>query len=799
MNEMSNSKRLEKTITNLTDMVEKYVHSNSNSAIVGMMSIGEQTDKNRQMENWFDELWYLKKITKMFAKAEEKNLSDLNPEDNPYTLKRLYKKNQDRISDIAKHGFYDESGVKVVKGLGEILEPFKKDLKKLTEIRVLLVARRNIDYLVRNLGSGIGITDTINAITNITDRDVINAVEEIEEFASYPLELAYKNGMLTEEQYEEIKKWNKFYVPLNRVFEEQIRQDSGKNNNQIVKKRTGSQRDIIDPLESIIINTGFMLDKIYQNEVMNVLANHKEVFGISDYYSVIALPQKLTASVSLDMFKTVLQEQIGEQNVEDLDIDFDIVKNLFSPKLSDDKTQTLTYMENGKLKAIQFYNKSLYEIFSGDMGRSQQIAEWLKAFDNMTGILRAGATSMNVEFSLTNMLSDTFVAWVYSDNGFIPVVDTVRGMFDVLIAENDWGKQDTENKRIYSYYKQSGATMSTRVGAYRADVQEFLKEVIGKYSNEIYSDDPKTVKKAFKKIIEGAKRLPNGIQDVLSFLPELSEQATRFSYFKKSYNKWLDKGYTHKQALLKAGIDTKDSTLDFNRAGKYMRSINRLKAFANASMQGTYRAIEGVAKAPKKTLGRVAFLAIMWLVIKSSLDDDNKEFEEITDQVKKDNYVFSVGDRIIKIKKPQDFLTRNVLNFAETLYNVATGKTVKYEEEWKNLLEEFISSISFIDINLDKGLKENVGINLQGTAIEGIIESVADYDLYYGSQITPYGTEENSSQYQYDAYTSKTAIKLGQTELAKFLKLSPAEIEHLIVGYGARSSTTDTRLNRFNN
>lgn len=384
---------------------------------------------------------------------------------NIYNSLRLQQKNEDKIKNILLKGFYDDNGVLVVKGLGRILEAFevknsdvltgksKEKIKKLTEIRVLLAARRNLDYMVKNLGSGIGVTDTIIAITTITDRDVINAVEEIEEFANYPYELAYKHGMISQEEYEETKKWNKFYVPLNRVFEEEVtRLGSAKNPKGITKQRTGSERDIVDPLENIVNNTAIMMQKVAHNDVMQTLSKFAELPGVSDYYSIIALPQKLKASISLESFKKALQEQLGTQNVEDLGIDFDVIQKIFSPKLSDDRTRTLTFMENGELKAIQFHNQLLYDIFNGSMGKSETFAHVLKVFDNMTGILRAGATAHNVEFALPNMTSDTFVAWVSSDAGFIPVIDTIKGAFEYLIADQNWGNPNTENKRIYDYY-----------------------------------------------------------------------------------------------------------------------------------------------------------------------------------------------------------------------------------------------------------------------------------------------------------------------------------------------------------
>lgn len=307
--------------------------------------------------------------------------------------------------------------------------------------------------------------------------------------------------------------------------------------------------------------------------------------------------------------------------------------------------------------------------------------------------------------------------------------------------------------------------MATRVGSYRADVQNMLKEVLGKHITEVYSDDPKDFKKVMKELWERAKELPNGIQDVLSFLPELSEQGTRFGYFKKSYKKWRKKGYTHKQAQLKAGIDTKDITLDFNRAGRQMRYINQWKAFANAGVQGLYKTVETIERAPIRTLSKMTIVAVIWGMI-SALYGDDDELDEVNEQTKRDNFVLKVGNTVIKVKKPQESGLKIYLSLVETLVKIELGKEPKkaWNEFFKVVLDE---ATTFNDIDTDKGLIENVASIVTPTALESTIEAGLDHDFYYGNQITPYGTEDNSSQYQYDAYTSETAKRLGQTQIAK--------------------------------
>lgn len=786
--QMEGKQNLKNTILNLINMSEDFVHASSEAVASGLLSVGEETDKlkdatsvfDKFMYNVYDDLWYIRKLTNEYAKSQGNKIYNMDPNENLYNLMRLNKKSEDRTINIIKYGFYDDLGNKVTRGLGEILEPFQKSKETMAQIRQLLLARRTLDYSARGLESGFSIPDAINTITNISDRDILNAVQEIEEFANRPFEMALENGLISKSDYKEIKKWNKYYVPLKRVFEGQqnIRGSNKTSAGGLVQKRTGSMRNVIDPLESIVQNTVFMMDKIAHNNFVKTLVDFQNNYDFSDLYHEIPIPMQLQAQAGMETFKGVLQEQLGV-NPESLGIDFDVVKNIFSPKLSDDRTKTITYMDDGKIKAVQFYDDNLYKVFAGGTTTSN-IVSYFKTLENITGILRSGATAMNVEFAIPNMISDTFVAWIYSDNGFIPAVDTARGMVDYFIAEYNLGDNNTENKKLYSYYKQSGASMATRVGTYRTEVQEYLKEAIGKHVVELQSNNTKTFKSAMKSILNGLGKMSNGVQDLLSIFPELSEQATRFEYFKKSYNNYIKKGYSHKQAQLQAGIDTKDSTMDFNRAGEKMRGINRLYAFANASVQGTYRAIEGIQKAPKKVIGRTLLLTFGYLILKSIFGGDDKELEEVAEQTKKDNYILKFGDKVIKIKKPQDFFARNVINFADTLYDVVSGNTTDYEKEWKYLAEDFINSLSFIDIDSGKDAFSNIAGNVVPTGIEPIVEAGLDTDFYYGSQITAYGKENLSPKYQYNEYTSKSMILLGQ-----LLNLSPDKLEHVLTGYGA--------------
>lgn len=799
LEQLSNNPRVERVITTLINMAEQYVNAPVEMQIRKMQSIGEDTGKqekrsffDKYMYEVHDDLWDIKQLTRGFAKSMGTNIWELSPSDNVYNLMRALRANEDRVLNVMKFGLIDDNGIRRTKGMTEIMERLNNNPEKAQKVRDLLIAMRTLDYASVNLETGLAPEEALSLIVKYSkDTDIMNAANDIINFQEEIMKYAVYKGLMKVEDYQEMKKWNKLYIPLKRVFE-------GKNNSSntrvgasnLTKRRTGSTREIIDPFESIIQNTAMILTKINQNEIIKTLADLQQRTGLADYFEEVDPGQRLKAEVSLEMFQGVLEAE----GVDTDEIDLDVVKRIFSPVMNDDKTMTIGYMDGGKLKAIEFKDKNIYDVITGaDNGLISKTNLVLNTLDKFTGLLRLGATTGNLEFALPNMISDTTTAWLFSESGFVPAVDTMRGLVDYMVANYDWagklvksGKYKENNKYMYDLYKQSGATMATRVASYRPEVQEYVLEVFGKHVNDLMSNDISKMKKAGKAILQGLLKAPQKIQDVLSIIPEISEQATRFESFKKDYNYFKKKGYSHKNALLQATVNTRDITMDFNRMGHSMRAYNRIKAFSAARAQGIYRFIEGVEKMPKKVLSKVGILtAISLSILAAANASGNDKEKEITDQKRKDNFIIPLGANgdIITIKKPQGTV-RSIINFAELIYNVGTGKIKEenYNQAWLNWVRDTVEENSPIELDLKEGndFYSTISSATLPTALEPIIENALNRDFYYGNPIIPYGKENLRNEDQYDENTSQTAILIG-----KALKQSPAKVENLITGWFA--------------
>lgn len=792
LNEMNNNKTLNKQLTDLINLAEKYINSTSEEQVSAIVSVGEDTDKqdkrkffDQYMYQMHDDLWDIKKLQKNISKAKGEKYYKTRAEDNLYTLMRLNKANEDVIVNSLKYGIIDDRGNRLTKGISDIIE--KMTPENYMKIRNFMVARRTLDYFAKGLDSGVQVADTIALINHYSkDKKLVQMANDLTEMQNKTLEYLGQDFM-DKEDMKELRKWNRLYIPMKRVFDGKVNSSTGgKQLSKLTKERTGSQRDIIDPLESIIQNTAMLINKKRQNDWLKKVAEQINESGYADIAEEIDPPQALKAEVSLELFKNALEEQ----GIDTDEIDLEVVARIFNPKLNDEATMTMGFMDNGKLRAIQFKDKNVYKIVSE--GTGNKMSDLLELADKVTGLLRLGATQANLEFAIPNVISDTMGAWIYSESGFVPAVDSIKGVIDYMMANYDWANnmvKNTEygknNKYMYDLYMQSGATMSTRVASYRPEVQNYLREIFGKNATKVYSKDKKVSEKAVKDIWEAIKKAPNSVQDLLTAIPELSEQGTRFANFKKDYNYFRKKGYNHKNALVQSAINTRDITTDFNRMGNYFRVYNRLKAFSSARAQSIYRFAEGIAKMPKKVLSKVGIMvAISMAILKASIDADRKEYEEIADQTRKDNFIITLPNgELLKIKKPQGTV-RSIINFFELLYGVGTGIIPKeeYEKEWNNWLRDTVEENSGIELDLREGrdIWQITSGAFLPTVLEPIIENSQNVDFYYGNPIIPYGKENLRPQDQYDENTSQTAIMLGE-----IFNTSPAKLENLITGWFA--------------
>ncbi|MBR3722078.1 MAG: hypothetical protein IKN12_04860, partial [Selenomonadaceae bacterium] len=253
---------------------------------------------------------------------------------------------------------------------------------------------------------------------------------------------------------------------------------------------------------------------------------------------------------------------------------------------------------------------------------------------------------------------------------------------------------------------------------------------------------------------------------------ELSEYGTRIAVYNKRKNDYKKAGMDAEDAMLAAALRSRD-LIDFGRHGKTGRKLNKMAAFANASIQGMdkfYREVmdpkgwkddardnKGFPKEHARTLGRLAILAIIPALLSGFLWRDKDWYKDIPNWLKNTHWVLPITeDVLVRIPKGADV---GIRFFSSAVQNMMDYRTHAKAEYFAPILEAAPSVLPTIMLPM--------------------LEATSNYSFFTKHEIVPhYQLENEAPKRQYGAYTTGFAKFLGEK-----LDVSPRIIEHIISGY----------------
>ncbi len=761
-----------------------YIHQNPQNRVHSNISVGESNRtpltkawlEQEVMRNIWDKDYAVKKVVSEIAKIGGKTTNQIKASNNAYYLTRLATGIHDKATSMLSDGYINEKGEKIMPGLNKVGEILGDDPQRYNDLRDYLVAKRDTDYKAKTLKTGIRDMDTKYVLEKFAnDTQIKDAAQVVYDTLDGVMKYAVDNGLISEETAKDLKNSNAFYVPMQRVIEGRGNQLGRKGAvSDIIKARTGSELDIKDVLENIVSNSTNIIQQVENNNVLRALYNQGEEAGLTgSIYDVIPTPMTKVGTANLSMWESELQKQ----GVNTAKLDLEKTIDLFVPnnKVNIQERITSFINEDGKRVYLQF-DKKCVDLFNALMNLDgKTMSFFLKINARLNMPLRYGATMANIGFAIPNMISDTAQAAIFSNAGFIPVVDNALGVLDILTATNKHVRNFVKNyspeyvnriENMYNLYKQSGATSSTRMSQFRDSTQSNMKDIYGTKNSKVLGINEKW--KPLKRLL-----------DIMTYIPEISEQSTRFRVFERNYDMYKSKGNSEMDARILAALESRDATQDFGRTGNLTREINQLIPFSAARVGSSYTFAEKVKANPKRTAMRIAILSALALAIKA-IGYDDKEIEELNQRKKDDNFVLRVGDNVVTIKKPQGLL-RSIVNLTEYIEDLATGH-IEDGKEGERLGEWINNAI------MDNAPADSV-TGLVPNMVAPLIENAINKDLYYNTDIVKsYDLDLPDSQ-QYYEYNSQLAILLG-----KVFNYSPAKIDNLISGYFAGLGTQVTNI-----
>lgn len=457
------------------------------------------------------------------------------------------------------------------------------------------------------------------------------------------------------------------YCPLLRDFSDTAAADSfigglteggrGIGNVSVPLKRInieGSERGVLNPLETILKSYAVMLNRAERNKV-----------------ALMAVENSRTADLH-----ELIQEVPGTT--------------------ADPKNCVFTVLINGKKKAY----KTTQDLYGPIVGYNLPAANLAFGVARTAArMLRTGAT-MSPSFILRNVLRDTVFAGVSSKNGFIPIVDTIRGA--IALAKDPAMRAEFEAAGVteynfYSSQKSRIKSLDAMAGETPASAWEIMKAVFSR----------------------------------LEATSDFFESSTRMGEYMKARQKGL--------SMEEAARAAREVTLDFSRSGRLGEQVNQIVPFFNACLQGGDKMVRLFREDFVGTSLKVFKYIVLPSLLVMAYCWDKDWYKDLDPDIK--NNYWCLG-RNIRIPKPQE---AGVLfgSGIEALFQQAAGKD-------KDAVSNFL-----------KAFGSNMIPSVLPTLILPLIEWSANYSFFKGRPLVGNKYSRLPDELQYNDYTSELSKGIG--------------------------------------
>lgn len=614
-------------------------------------------------------------------------------DDNPYMQAWLARGWVGKAETLIEHGA-PERGIKplkdILKGIGE---------KEHKEFSAYLVALHDLDLHKNKQKATFDYTEDAAVLSKHAGNERFQkAAVAIYKYQDYMLQMLVKEGMLTAKAYHTMRKMYPHYIPFFRDMSDAGMQSflsGGKGFIDVsspVKRFKGSTRDIIDPLESIIKNTFQFYNTIERNHVGRTFAKLADKNGVGQ-----------------------------------------IVERVHGDKAKTDNT--FNVWENGEKVTYETTPELIQTMRMLDKDQSNMVAKILSYPANW---LRAGAT-LSPEFILRNPVRDMIGASIYSKHGFIPIVDTFKGLALFL-----------KKGELYWDYMKSGAAHAAMVSLDRDYLGGQLRDIMSRES-------------------KATKLIKNPIE-VLRAMSEATEMATRLAEFDNAR-----KGYTGVSNRLfgkdrkplsvrEAALESRDITLDFSRRGSHTKKANQVIAFFNATIQGADKMARAFKEDPRGMTVKTMLYITLPSVLLWYMNKDDERYQELPQWEKDTFWIIPGKENMYRIPKPFE---------AGVLFGTSFERMLQYFDDAKNNRKS-VGFKGFGDRVID-----SLAPSFMPTAMIPVVEAMTNYSLFRQRNIIPQSQENLPARLQYGANTSEVAKFVGDK-----INVSPYIVDNTIRGYG---------------
>ena len=652
----------------------------------------------------------------------------------PYTQMRLQPGMIGRGMYTLQYGTLDFATLqKNGPGLLEVLRDIKteRDFKDFT---AYAVSKRALEKSEQGKETGVPIEAARATVSELGGR-YESTFREMVEFQNRTVQYLVDSGVISKQVRDAMIEANRDYVPFYRVLDEAVSM-TGDNFSSAVrnpfKKFKGSQRKIVNPIESVHLNALHHIAIAERNKA---------------YTSFIEMVEKLP-----DAFPNVKKMPARVRGTkitpEELQAAFD---GPIKPEFADGMT---VFRRNGQVVSnneIAIFRNGKREVWQvgeeiasalRDMSNYQSNMLW-RFLGTPSRLLRAGAT-LAPDFMIRNLQRDALSAAIFSDRGFIPFYHNAMGFWHMIRKDN-----------LYQEWTKSGAMQSMLVSFdrnyFRQDMKRYLTR--GKVRN-----------------------LVTNPLEALRIASEFFESSGRIGQYKIAFNQLKRRQQlTDRDIIEKAGFESRDITIDFSKMGVQMQALNMISAFFNARVQGYAKIYESFQKRPLGTSAKIfAYITLPSMLLWYKNHDDPR-YKQLPRWQKDLFWIFITGDGTVD--EPENYHVWRIPKPFELglLFGTGTEYMMDFvETKDPGHLGRFFGEFAK-DAILSMGPIPDFA--------KPFIEFRANKNFFTDRPIVSRGMENMLPEFQYDQYTSATAKAIGKTlnEITfGYGPSSPQKIDHLI-------------------
>lgn len=547
-------------------------------------------------------------------------------------------------------------------------------------------------------------------------------------------------GIIKPQEWDAMSQMYPDYVPLRRKMEDIEQGSMGglkkgfANQSSPIKKATGSQREIINPIESIIEDTYRIVKIARRNEVMQAIDRNirQDPEAVKGWIEI--LPEKgeafesAAAKDGIDGFINWLEEPF-DQMVARKNIKYD-------------KPNVVRSRVNGETVHYQVKDPALLNALTNLTPQGTNTV--IEAARQVTRTMKILTTGSNPIFATRNMARDLPMAYIGSNTlTKTPMAREVQfawGIIDSFARIVTGGRYDPG--QYYKTFKaMGGGSHSSAMASDRNLLAESKAKILPGYYDA--SKPLTTAGRGIKAIGRGVEAFTNAGETI----PRLPE-------YVRTVKKGGDTAASRQQGLFNA----QDVTVNFSKHGSVSKDADAVVPYLNAALQGIDKLGRIYTSNPAEAIQRSIIAVSVPTIWLWNINHDNPDYQKLSNYVKDNYFCLPMGNgKFVKIAKPRE-----------------TGVV------FSSLVERALRKWADDDPNGFKGFSEAWSKNFAppyrwlGAPMTDIVSN----KNFAGSPIVPGYQQRLSPELQYDENTSAPAKAIGKT-----LGMSPKKLDYVARSY----------------